>query len=200
MAKDKQTTKRIALVCIAVLACAGIGRALYANRWSVWPKRFAVVEPGWLYRGGQVDAGLIEGLVDEYNIEGILALTWLRPDSPDEAAELDLARRRDLELEIIPMPGDGIADFEKLDRAADWIDEHHGRPVFVHCATGVNLTDAAIVAYRVKHCGWPLQEALAEAKRYGLLDRRGKLTEHLIRYYKQHLPPGIRSGETIDPG
>ncbi len=46
--RDRRTTKRIAVVVVIVLACAGIGLALYANRWKIWPKRFAVVEPGWL--------------------------------------------------------------------------------------------------------------------------------------------------------
>ncbi|MBU0716831.1 MAG: dual specificity protein phosphatase family protein [Planctomycetes bacterium] len=195
MPKDKKTTKRIAIVVVAILACAGIGRAFYVNRWKVWPKRFAVVEPGWLYRGGQIDADLLEGLVDKYHIEAILALAWLRPNRPDEAAELALVRGRNLDFETIPMPGNGAADFDKLDEAADWIEAHHGHPIFVHCAAGVNRTGAAIVAYRVKHCGWALQEALAEARRFGMRDRRGELTEHLIRYYKEHLPLSIRLGQ-----
>ncbi len=165
------------------------------HRWRIWPKRFAVVEEGWLYRGGQVDRELFEGLVDKYGIEAILALTRLRPDEPDEAAELDLVNKRDLDLNTIPMPGNGVADFDKLDQAADWIEAHRGHPLFVHCAAGANRTGAVIVAYRVKHCGWALHEALEEARRFGMGDRRGELTDHLIRYYKEHLPLSIRLGQ-----
>jgi len=75
MTNRKKSTRRLIALLIAALLCAGAGRALYQNRWRVWPKRFAVVEPGWLYRGGQVDTGLIEGLIDKYRIEGILSLT-----------------------------------------------------------------------------------------------------------------------------
>ena len=198
--KKLNISKRVIITIAIVMACAGIGRVLYANRWKVWPKRFAVVEPGWLYRSGQVDAGLIEGLVDDYHIEGILALTWLRPGKPDEAAELRVIRAHNLEFGLIPMPGDGVADYDKLDQAADWIEARRGHPVIVHCAAGVNRTGAAIVAYRVKHCGWSLHEAIAEAKRCGLRDRSGKLTEHLIGYYKEHLPAAVRLGRTAGRG
>ena len=47
-------------------------------------------------------------------------------------------------------------------------------------------------------CGRALQEALAEARRFGMRDRRGDLTEHLIRYYKERLPLSIRLGQGND--
>ena len=81
---------------------------------------------------------------------------------------------------------------------ADWLEAHRGHPLLVHCAAGVNWTGAAIVAYGVKHSGWPLLKALAEPRRFGMRDRRGELTEHLIRCYKEHLPPSIRLGQESD--
>jgi len=87
-------------------------------------------------------------------------------------------RERGLDFKLIPMPGDGLADFDKLDQAADWIKDHEGRPVYVHCAAGVNRTGAAIAAYRVKHCGWTLQRALAEPKGLGLRNADNELKTH----------------------
>jgi protein-tyrosine phosphatase len=200
MTKNKKTTTRIVIVAIAVLTCAGLARSLYGNRWKVWPKRFAMVEQGWLYRGGQIDAGLIEELVDKYKIEGILALTRLRSHKPDEAAELALVRERNLDLGLVPMPGDGVAAFDRLDQAADWIAVHQGHPVLIHCTAGVNRTGAAIAAYRMKHCGWTPQKALAEARRFGMHDRDGELTTHLTKYYGEHLSQSARSAQADGAG
>jgi protein-tyrosine phosphatase len=83
---------------------------------------------------------------------------------------------------VIPMPGDGRGSFEQLDQAADFIAAHQGRPIFVHCAGGENRSGAAIVAYRLKHCGWTIEQALAEAMRYGLSERHTELIAHLTAY------------------
>lgn len=192
--KHIRTRQRYAILIASALTCTAIGHVLYGNRWKIWPRRFAVVEPGWLYRGGQVDANLIKSLIEKYNIEAILALTWMTPTEPDQAAELNLVRQRKIDWEMIPMPGDGVADFNKLDQAADWIEAHRGRPLFVHCAAGTNRTGAAIAAYRLKYCGWSLSEVLEEAVRFGMEGSGGRLAKHLTKYYQRHLIPGTRVG------
>jgi protein-tyrosine phosphatase len=200
MRKPRRKRRLMIIAALALLAAAVVGPMLWSLRWEVWPKRFAEVEPGWLYRGGQVDARLIEGLVDEHQFEAVLSLTRLSPDDPDEAAELALIERRQLDLCVIPMPGDGRGSFEQLDRAADFIAAHQGRPIFVHCAGGEKRSGAAIVAYRLKHCGWTIEQALAEAMRYGLSVRHAELIEHLTAYAKAlHKPTSQPAGAVTRP-
>ena len=182
MRRLSRKLRRVIIAALALVAAAVIGPTLWSLRWEVWPKRFAQVEPGWLYRGGQVDARLIEGLVDEHQFEAVLSLTRLSQDDPDEAAELALVEQRQLDFCVIPMPGDGRGSFEQLDQAADFIAVHQGRPIFVHCAGGEKRSGAAIVAYRLKHCGWTIEQALAEAMRHGLRERHTELIEHLTAY------------------
>lgn len=189
MSKGRKTLRRIVVVAAVSLAVVLLGGVSYSLRWEVWPKRFAQVEPGWLYRGGQVDARLIEDLADRYAFGGILSLTRLSADEPDEAAELALIEDRGLDFCMIPMPGNGVAAFEQLDQAADWIATHEGRPIYVHCAAGVKRTSAAIAAYRLKHCGWSLEQAAEEARRHGIRSRHRKWLDNLAAYQARLSPP-----------
>lgn len=43
----------------------------------------------------------------------------------------------------------------------------NNQPVFVHCMLGKDRTGLALAIYRVKKHGWTVNDAIAEAKRYG---------------------------------
>jgi hypothetical protein len=180
MVKWKVAT-RIALVLIGL----AVGKALYSLRWEIWPTRFAVVEEGWLYRSGQIDARLIDGVIDRFGIEAILAAKWMDPEEPDVAAELAAVERNDLDYIEVRMPGNGAGSLEALDQAADWIASHSHHPLLVHCDAGRHRSNASIAAYRMKHCGWSLEEALSEARKFGLRDRHEELITRLTEYYER---------------
>jgi len=154
-----------------------------------YPKRFAEVELGALYRGGYPSARHVRNLAADKGVRTIVSLTG-KVDDEDEKAML--AAVRDLRLRTLrfPMPGNGcVEDLGVLDEAADAIHNAENRPVFFHCAAGKQRSNAVLAAYRMKHCGWALAEALAELETQYDLEPDGKesvLVEHL-RNYAKHL-------------
>jgi protein-tyrosine phosphatase len=63
--------------------------------------------------------------------------------------------------------------------------------VYVHCAAGKQRSNAAVAAYRMRHCGWTLEQTLAELEeKYGL-DRTAEaaLVEHLEKYWRERIAP-----------
>jgi tyrosine-protein phosphatase SIW14 len=55
-------------------------------------------------------------------------------------------------------------------------------PVFVHCKRGADRTGTAIACYRIVHDHWSNQEALAEAKTYGMSSIEVSMERFILRF------------------
>ena len=173
---------------------------LDATAHALWyPKRFVEVETGALYRGGYPSARHVRNLAADKGIRTIVSLTG-KVDDEDEKAMLAAARDLQLRTLRFPMPGNGcVEDLGVLDKAADAIHNAANRPVFFHCAAGKQRSNAVLAAYRMRHCGWTLAEALAELETRHDLEADGKekvLVTHL-RSYAKHL--GLMPEPTSTP-
>ena len=173
------------IVLAGVLAGAA---AIKYGRHQFVPKRFAVVEPGQLYRSGYLEPGPLKRVIRAHNIKTILALLNNEPDTRQQQNEEAVARAEQVTLIRIGMPGDGRGDFDALDRAADVLADPANRPLLVHCAAGVHRTGAVYAAYRMKHCGWSFKQALAEGGKYGYpIAEKPELVAHLREYYESRI-------------
>ncbi len=170
------------------------------GRHHVLAKRFAVVVPGQLYRSGYLEQWPLARVIRKYRLKTVLTLMTNEPDMPYQQKEEALLKREGVALVRVGMPGDGCADFDLLDRAAEAIADESRRPLLVHCAAGVCRTGAAYAAWRMKYCGWDVDQALAEAGRYGITPRRKpQLCEHLRRYYESLVCRGYSSKSNSRP-
>jgi len=177
----KNRRQRIAIV-VALALTAGTVAAI-VGRHHVLPKRFATVEPGQFYRSGYNEPGPLKRVLAKHGIRTILCLADYGPETPKGRKERAVAGELDVDVLMIPMPGNGVAEFAKLDAAADIIADPAHRPLLAHCAAGVQRTNAAYVAYRMKHCGWSYEQAIAEAEAHWLdRDDNPELFEHLKQY------------------
>jgi tyrosine-protein phosphatase SIW14 len=55
-------------------------------------------------------------------------------------------------------------------------------PVFVHCKRGADRTGTAIACYRIAHDHWTNQQALAEAKAFGMSSMEGAMQHFIQRF------------------
>jgi len=179
--------RRMALPIVLLVSAA---TALVAGRWHLLPKRFAVVVPGRVYRGGEQQRWPYRWILDEYDIKTIVNLNFPSSDEAWDELEAAEARKRGIERVGLAMSGDGVVPFEKLEEAAAILADPRRQPVFVHCSAGVQRTNAVCAVYRLKYCGWSLEETLAECERYWLSrDSNPELFAHLERYAEK-----LRSG------
>lgn len=155
-----------------------------------YPRRFATVEEGRVYRGGYPSASQLRHIAEDKRVQTLISLTDPQ-ETPEERDMLATADEMHLIHWRFAMPGDGRGDFAALDAAADAIaDASHG-PIYFHCAAGKQRSNAAQAAYRMKHCGYSLEKALDELEQNHDLDRQSEkaLVDHLTAYAKHLASP-----------
>ena len=178
-------------IIIGIVVALALGAGGKYGRYFVFPKRFAVVEPGQIFRGGEQESGPYQRIVRDHRIRTIVTLLDDRPDDRQERAETRVLESQGANRIRSPMPGDGRGSVDDLDRAADALADPQNRPVFVHCAAGVHRTGASIAAYRMKYRGWDYDRAMAELGRHWVTPQdKPELFEHLKRYYRERIVSG----------
>lgn len=175
-----RATRLFLLLLIPPAAAVGLGELRDYLR---LPRRFAVVEPRALYRGGMPSADNIRNLKDEAGIRTVVNLTDEK-NTPDEKQMLQTVSRLGIRFFRVKMPGDGVADFASLDMAADALANKENWPIYFHCAAGKQRSNAALAAYRLKYCGYSLDKVYNELITKYDLDPKTEsaLYDHIRRY------------------
>lgn len=180
-------------VGLSVLACAAV--ALCVLTWDseycsikdhLVPRRFATVVPGELFRSGQIDAGLIEKVLEQHGIRVVVDLTGAVADSPEQAAERRAVDHLGVEYHRIPLHGDGTGDVALYADAVATIAraQQSARPVLVHCAAGDKRSGGVVAAYLLLCRGASADEAMAEI---GHFNRGHVASSTVVDYLNAHL-------------
>lgn len=135
--------------------------------YQIFPKRFGIVEPGQIYRSGQIHPALIEKVLADYDIDVVVDLQYWE-EIPGILAEKEAVTSLGIEQSRFPLNGDGTGDIESyalaIARIQEAVDE--GEPVLVHCAAGSQRTGGVVAAYRTLVQGQTVDQAIAEMERY----------------------------------
>jgi tyrosine-protein phosphatase SIW14 len=136
---------------------------------QVIPKRWGVVEPGLIYRSGQISARLVETTLRKYRITTIVSLTFDDPNDKNQIAERLAAEKMGIDLQRYPLRGDGTGDITNYAKAVATIAQakRSGKPVLVHCAAGAQRTGGVVAFYRLLVERRPVTFVYAELCNYG---------------------------------
>lgn len=122
---------------------------------------------------GRVNATLMRGAQpDEHGIEnlrrlGVATIINLRMADDAWPEEAVAAGRQGIAYVNVPMHGLRAPTDAEVARVLALL-ESLRPPVFLHCEHGADRTGTIIACYRMSHDHWTIDEALAEARRYGL--------------------------------
>lgn len=189
---NRRTLARRAFV-VALVALAGQQIWRHGSDY-VFPKKFAEVEPGKVYRGAWQQDWPMRQILRDRKIKTVVALAH-PPESPMVQEEKALAEEFGVRFVHIPIvdtrtPGDPTVS-ERLAAAAAAIADPANQPVYFHCHHGINRASMAQMAYRMLYCGWDLRQSQEEiARTFGLKEvDKGPDYRHMADFYEDYVLP-----------
>jgi tyrosine-protein phosphatase SIW14 len=168
------------VILLATTLCASSMFAQTEPRYRELPN-FHQVNQG-LYRGAQPR----EGGIPQLAALGIKTILNLRVADERSRAEEQEARAAGLNFFNVQMEGLDRPQDEQVKHALEIIGDPANQPVFVHCKHGADRTGVIIAIYRMTHDGWSTEEALREAKRYGLSMFQFGMKDYIKDYGRDH--------------
>jgi tyrosine-protein phosphatase SIW14 len=140
-----------------------------------------------IYRGAQPEGRAFAGLAKL----GIKTVIDLR----GESFERNAVERAGLHYVRLPWSGFKAPDEAQVAAVLALLNDSNQWPVFVHCKRGADRTGTAIACYRIAHDHWSNQQALSEAKTFGM----SSLETAMQRYILHFGPPDSASAEVVAP-
>ncbi len=186
---------------IVALVVLGPPVAVYRAQY-IHAKRFREVEPGRLYRSGQMTANGFRDTIDRFRIKTVVNLQHEEPDPFLADNWLGKGKIRESELckqlgvryvlltpDVLP-PGNTLET--QPPAVTDWVailDDPANYPILLHCKAGLHRTGRLTAIYRMEYHGWTQGEALRElrANGYGYV-AASEGDEFVIQFIQNYKP------------
>jgi hypothetical protein len=175
-------------------------------------KRLRILDPGRVYRSGQMTAEGFADAVESLHIRTVVNLQDDFPDpdidesflSPRKEKESELCRRLGVRYvcikpDLVPLttvPDQRPAAIEEFLRLCD---DPSTYPMLIHCRAGLNRTGCFAALYRMEYQGWTTAEAFAEMIDLGFgtstcTSSNAYVNQYVLTYRRgkrQPVPPGV---------
>jgi hypothetical protein len=172
----------LAALALALTAAAGVD----AVDEHVRPKNLVAVEPGRLYRSGQISPRLIRGVLEDLRIGKVVWMLHYDARRRSHRAEREAIEALGIERVNLPLRGNGTGDIARYAEAITHVAEAQraGVPVLVHCAAGSRRSAAVVAMYQLLVEGRSPEQAFRELDRIG---NRPVAESPLLPYLNEHM-------------
>jgi tyrosine-protein phosphatase SIW14 len=185
-------------------------RAVYTHS-----KRLREVEPGVLYRSGQMTAEGFTEAVARHHIRTIINLQDEYPDPEIRTSffnghtipESELCNQLGVRYEYLPpdlLTRRHAAAHRPvaIDRFLELLEDKTIYPVLIHCRAGLHRTGVMTAVYRMRYQGWSPQEAIREIKANGFgefacTSANAYIDQYILTF--QPFPRSTGPGEVPEP-
>ncbi len=136
-----------------------------------------------VYRGAQPNGQGFAGLAKI----GIKTVIDLRGETFEGTA----VQRTGMRYVRLPWSGYKAPTEAQLTVVLSLLNDGSAWPVFVHCRRGADRTGTAIACYRIAHDHWTSQQALAEAKTFGMSPTEVAMQHFILRFAASLAPSAV---------
>jgi tyrosine-protein phosphatase SIW14 len=127
-----------------------------------------------VYRGAQPHGQGFAGLA-KIGIKTVIDLRGERSEQTAvESAGMHYVR--------LPWSGFKAPEESQIATVLSLLNNSSAWPVFIHCKRGADRTGTAIACYRIAHDHWSNQQALAEAKTFGMSSMETAMQHFILRF------------------
>lgn len=171
------------MLIVGAIVAIVIGNAV--TFWVIWrsqyPRRFAPVQAGVLYRSAQPTGAQLRRLAETYGIKTVVIAR--DGNSPRITDERVAAAKSGVTVVHIPIESRSEIRPEWLAEFWRVVDSPASQPVLVHCAAGRHRTGYLCAMYRVERQGWDPARAREEMLGFGFDDDdQGVVLKQFDRY------------------
>jgi tyrosine-protein phosphatase SIW14 len=175
--------------------------ALYRAQY-IHAKRFREVDPGKLYRSGQMTADGFRETVERFHIKTVVNLQHEEPDpmladhwlGKGKIRESELCQQLGVNYKLLTpdlLPPGNTLEMEPP-AVKDWLallDDEKNYPILLHCKAGLHRTGRLTAIYRMEYHRWSVGEALRElrANGYGFA-MSSEADEYIIQFVQNYKP------------
>lgn len=190
----------ITLGVVAALALSGVTYR-YGIHPDVSPKNFSVVDPGKVYRSGELTPASTERVVRDRGIKTIIDLGSYDKDPIGETIAHRTAKALKVDRRVFRLEGDGRGNPQAYVEALRIMTDPARQPVLVHCSAGAQRTSACVLLYREIVQGWTRDRAMPEAFAH---DHDPRSNPHMTPYLDAHereISDALKAGpDAVIPG
>jgi tyrosine-protein phosphatase SIW14 len=189
----------------AVVAVVGVLPVVYYRSQYAYAKRLREVDPGRLYRSGQMTAEGFTDAIRRYHIRTVVNVQEEYPDpdldqsfwSTDTIKERALCesegvRYVHLSPDLMPRRLVGLCRPRAIEDFLAVMDDPDSYPVLLHCHAGLHRTGVLTAIYRMEYQGWTTTEAWREMRANGFGPWAGNAANDYVKQYVLTYRPGLR--------
>jgi hypothetical protein len=193
-----------ALIVVIVVAPIIYFRCVYDTY-----KRLRVVEPGRVYRSGQMTA---EGFADAIERYGLRTIINVQDEFPDPDIDISFWGRQTMkESELCRLLGVRYVHLmptllprslvpqqrpPSIDQLLSILDDESNYPVLIHCHAGLHRTGILTAIYHMEYQSWTAEQAFLDMKAQGFGSWVCTSANDYVKQFVLTYKPGIRVGRT----
>jgi tyrosine-protein phosphatase SIW14 len=199
---------RWALVA-AIVVLVAVVPLVYFRYSYAHGKRLREVDPGRVYRSGQMNA---DGFREAHDLYGIRTVICLRDDDPDPDVSLgflpgsgtikesELCHGLDMRFvfiapDLVSRRAAATRRPEAIERFLEVMDDPASYPVLIHCNAGLNRTGVMVAIYRMEYQHWAMSRAFGDMLDNGFGRSQCTVANDYVKQYVLTYEPEVRQPE-----